>query len=378
MAVKDIINRFSRQFQLPRLVLRDFNKRRTTKTLWVFLVLLLIPLVIGLCNHCGYRPGLMLSCEDEMCVIIHNSWYQFVLLTVLNLMAITLCNSLTNIFSLKRKESAITLCQISILFFLGIWIVGILIIFDILRETSDRVYIGGASALLTWIFQDTIKGVVAFIHLRLNNSLHIDDWIQVPKYGVDGEIKRVSLTTVTVYNVDTTTSSIPTSLLHSEHFINIKNMMDGKTYGRRMYKTFILDTDRFHTITKEEAEHLRGQKSITQYLSKDEIVEGCINAHLFRLYLFHWLMNHPKVSQQPRLIVCWSEQVESGMPLLVYAFITDCSLAAFEWQQSQIIEHIIESLNWFGLCLFQSPSSHDVNNNHRVLLEKLERRMSNE
>lgn len=84
---------------------------------------------------------------------------------------------------------------------------------------------------MTWIFQDTIKGVVAFVHLRLNHLLYIDDWIQVPKLNVDGEVKRITLTTVTLYNWDTTTSSIPTSVLHNDHFINLQRMTDGKTYG---------------------------------------------------------------------------------------------------------------------------------------------------
>lgn len=80
-------------------------------------------------------------------------------------------------------------------------------------------------------------------------------------------------------------------------------------------------------------------------------------------------MNHPHVSQQPRLIVRWMEQKESGMPLQVYAFITDSSLASFEWQQSQIIEHIMESMDWFGLRLYQSPSSYDVSNSNVFLTD---------
>ena len=81
-------------------------------------------------------------------------------------------------------------------------------------------------------------------------------------------------------------------------------------------------------------------------------------------------MNHPHVSQLPRLIVRWMEQKECGMPLQVYAFITDSSLPAFEWQQSQIIEHIIESMKWFGLRLYQSPSAYDVSNSNIFLSDK--------
>lgn len=303
-------------------------------------------------------------------IITNNRWYQFFLLTLLVLLAILVCRRLTDIFSLRKKENSITWCQISILIAIGIWIVGFLIIFDTKSNPRVAAAIGVAGSLTAWIFQDTIKGIVAFLHLRLNHLLQIDDWIKVPKYNVDGEVKRVTLTTVTIYNWDTTTSSIPTSVLHSDHFINLKKMMDGKTYGRRMYKTFILDTGWFHIITKEESDILKKNDEITLYLPENEIRSGMSNAHLFRIYLFHYLMNHPHVSQQPRLIVRWLDQTECGMPLQVYAFITDSRLPAFERQQSQIIEHIIESLEWFGLRMYQSPSNYDVSNSNIYLTNK--------
>ena len=133
--------------------------------------------------------------------------------------------------------------------------------------------------------------------------------------------------------------------------------------------TFIMDTGCFHLIDSKEAMKLKTTGDITQYIPDDEIKEKASNAHLFRIYLYHWLMNHPHVSQQPRLIVRWMEQKESGMPLQVYAFITDSSLASFEWQQSQIIEHIMESMDWFGLRLYQSPSSYDVSNSNVFLTD---------
>ena len=64
------------------------------------------------------------------------------------------------------------------------------------------------------------------------------------------------------------------------------------------------------------------------------------------------------------------DQKDSGMPLQVYAFIVDSNLAAFEWQQSQIIEHIIKSMDWFGLRLYQSPSAFDVSNSNIYLAKE--------
>lgn len=290
--------------------------------------------------------------------------YKMGVLTGFLFLVIYGCRKQTDYYSLKKKETGITWCQISILIAIILWGFGFLLIFHIHKESRSFLILGIVGTMLGWIFQDTIKGVAAFIHLRWNKLLNIGDWIQVPNLNVDGEVTHITLTTVTVYNWDTTTSSVPTSVLHSDHFINLQNMTSGKTYGRLMLKTFILDTGWFFAITAEDVERLVNNEEIKNCLPNKEIKEGVTNAHLYRLYLYHWLMSNPHVSQQPRLVVRWLEQKETGFPLQVYAFITEGSMPAFEWQQSKIIEHIVESMDWFGLRLYQAPSGFDASNSN--------------
>lgn len=282
-------------------------------------------------------------------------------LTALWFTANSVCNTLTDINSLLRNENRITWSQIGKLIAAGIWLIGLVLIIDIKENANLAAAVGIFSAILTWVFQDRVKGVAAFISLRKRHMLNIGDWIKVPKLDVDGEIKRVTLTSVTLSNWDTTISTIPISALQDGHFVNLQNMSMGKTYGRRMLKSFVLDTGCIRPVSENELESIKsGNHGIKEYIPEDELKPGALNAHLFRLYTYHWMMKHPHVSQLPRLIVRWMDPQESGMPLQVYAFITDSNLTAFEWQQSQIIEHILVSLEWFGLRLYQSPSAKDV------------------
>ena len=274
---------------------------------------------------------------------------------------IRICNTLTDINSLLRKENRITWSQIWKLIALGIWLAGVIFILGIQKETKSSAALGLISGILALIFQEKIKGAVAFIHLRIHHLLNIGDWIQVPKYNADGEVKSVTLSTLTLSNWDNTISTIPIAALQSENFKNLQNMSDGKTYGRRMLKNFTINTNCFHPTTKEEVKLYTSEDSpIARFIPKEEVKEGVLNAHLYRLYLYHWLMWNPVISQRPNLMVRWIDANDSGMELQVYAFITDSSLAAFEWQQSQIIEHIVTSMGWFGLRLFQSPSAYDI------------------
>ena len=347
---------------------------------WGLTLLLLVMVALSMLSLHNWQNAAFLRASSCLTSIygfistaLRSSWYWLVFLTLLMFLAIGVCNTMTNIYSLRKNETGITWCQIMILIFVGIWLIGILCIIKIQKESGYFIIFGVLGTLMTWIFQDTIKGVVAFVHLRLNHLLYIDDWIQVPKLNVDGEVKRITLTTVTLYNWDTTTSSIPTSVLHNDHFINLQRMTNGKTYGRQMLKTFILDTGGFHPLTAEEIESLKQREEIKAYLLDEDFKVGELNAHLFRLYVFHWLMNHPYVSQEPRLVVRWLEQKETGLPLQIYGFIMEGGVLAYEWQQSQIIEHIVEALDWFGLQLYQRPSSHDVSNlTEKVLMSRKE------
>lgn len=342
-----------------------------SKLFWAF-VLLITPVSIGVALI--IPPGKVVP------------GLEFLGLNLVVLLTIKTCHRLIDVFNIRKEYTRVTWSYITILVAIGLWIIGFVLIFNIKDSPRIATAIGVIGTLLGWIFQDKIKGAVAFLHLRSHNLLKVGDWLQVDNLDVDGEVQRMTLTSVTVYNWDTTTSTIPISALQTEHFRNLQNMMEGRTYGRRMLKTFVLDTGWFRVLSREEIEKLKeriqsgketntaSNDEIRDFLSKnlslDEINEGVTNAQLFRLYIYHWLMNHKHISQHPRLIVRWMDHKEGGMELQVYAFIVDSSLAAFEWQQSQIIEHIIKSMDWFGLRLYQSPSAFDVSNSNIYLAKE--------
>lgn len=320
----------------------------------------------------GFLMILLVAVAGISLIVSPGDWWgclKIGLLSFASWLVFKICYTLTDIFSLRKEEGRVTWCQVFILLAIGFWIIGFLIIYDTSKNPKIAAAMGVIGALLGWIFQDKVKGVATFFHLRLHHLLNIGDWIKVPSLNVDGEVKRVSLTTVTIYNWDTTTSTIPINVLHEGHFQNFQNMVEGKTYGRRMLMSFTLDTGWFHSMNEKDFELLQ-KHDVKDFLPDEEMKEGVLNARLYRLYLYHWMMGHSHVSQQPRLVIRWMEQTEGGMPLQVYAFIIDSGLASFEWQQSQIVEHIIESMDWFGLRLYQSPSAYDVSNSSIYMTDK--------
>lgn len=309
------------------------------------------------------------SSSPKICIVLTATFILSVVIYVVR--------KLNPIYCISKKESRITISQIILLISLGLWLIVVIYSVDSEEFPNFAIDISVLSAILSWIFKDTIMSVVAFFHLRSNDLLHIEDWIEVKSHGIDGVVKKVSLTTVTIENWDTTTSAFPVNILHSSHFMNKQKMMEGKTYGRQMMKSFIIDTGWIHTVTEKElgdikkiVEGLDGEKKdFFELFIREKAKAGVLNIELFRLYIYHWLMHHPHVSHEPGLIVRWLEQVPEGLPIQIYAFITDSSLAPFEWQQSQIIEHVIESMAWFNIQLYQSASGYDASNSNITIVE---------
>ena len=279
--------------------------------------------------------------------------------------------TLNKIFSLRRQETYITCSQISLLSAFGLWIVVIVSCINFQKDNpTDTVVITVFGAVLGWIFQDTIKSVAAFFYLRANGLLQIGDLITVPAKGIEGFVRTISLTTVTIENWDTTTSAFPTYILHTEHFKNSQRMMEGKTLGRLMKKTFVIDSGWIHPLTDNDVKRLRNELDVENFFIEKEVKCGKLNIEVFRLYLYHWLMNNPNVSQQPRLIVRWLEQTSDGLPLQLFVYLTDTMLDAFEWQQSKVMEHVIKAMGWFDLQLYQNPSGYDASNSNIYLTQQ--------
>ena len=115
------------------------------------------------------------------------------------------------------------------------YFIGFIVLFSILtgqRAEAILTGLGAASAILMLIFKDSILGFVASLQVSANDMVRIGDWITMPKYGADGDVVQITLTTVKVKNFDKTITTIPPYSLVSDSFQNWRGMQD--TGGRRL------------------------------------------------------------------------------------------------------------------------------------------------
>lgn len=256
-------------------------------------------------------------------------------------------------------------------------LVGILII-SLLMGQSPAILISGLGAMaavLMLVFKDPILGLVAGIQLSANDMLRLGDWLEMPKYGADGAVTDIGLTTVKVRNWDNTITTIPTWSLVSDSFKNWSGM--SASGGRRIKRSINIDTTSIHFLDEEEQQRLIQAKLLKPYMDSrheeinqwnaqqggDESIlnrRKMTNVGTFRVYLNEYLRNHPRIRKDMTLMVRQLAPEANGLPLEIYAFTNTVVWAEYEGIQADIFDHIFAVVEEFGLRIHQSPTGNDI------------------
>ncbi|QQL43999.1 mechanosensitive ion channel family protein [Sulfuriroseicoccus oceanibius] len=261
-------------------------------------------------------------------------------------------------------------------------VAALIIALGIVLDRSPTVLLSGlgaATAIIMLVFKDSLLGFTAGIQLAGNRMVSVGDWIEMPKYGADGNVLDVALTSVKVQNWDKTITTVPTYALISDAFKNWRGMEEAG--GRRVKRSLYLDMGTIAMATREDVERFRKVHLIKDYIGRKEkeigewnerlgigpddmLVNGrrITNVGTFRAYAKAYLENHPQVNLEMTLIVRQLQPTDLGLPIELYFFIKDKRWAHFEDIQSDVFDHLLAVAPEFGLRVFQRPSGGDLRN----------------
>ena len=288
------------------------------------------------------------------------------------------CNDIYQTFEISKVKPIKGYIQI---FNIIIMTLGFILVISNLIGKSPLILlsgIGALSAVLMLVFKDSLLGLVAGIQLTANDMVRVGDWIEMPKYGADGDVIDISLNTVKVQNGDKTITMIPSYALISDSFRNWRGMQGSG--GRRIKRHLYIDTSSIMFCTEEMIEKfikvhylsdyiIQKEREITEYNAENAInrnnpVNGraLTNIGVFRAYISNYLKNHHGINQNMSLIVRQLGHSEHGLPLEIYAFTNDVQWAVYESVQSDIFDHLFAVAPEFGLRVYQNPSGADLRN----------------
>ena len=298
--------------------------------------------------------------------------------TVLIIVIINFLNTLkyysenTKLFKDNPLDSYFQLVKIAI------YIIGGIIILSFLMDKSPLYFfsaLGAMTVVLLLIFKDTLMGFVASIQLSANDMIRIGDWVSKPKYGADGDVIEMNLTTIKIQNWDKTISTIPTYALVSESFQNWKGMEESG--GRRIKRSINIDMTSVKFCSEEMIQRFRRiqildnyidakEKEINEFNLKHDINPSVLangrrmtNLGTFRKYMEGYLHAHPLIHDNMTFLVRQLQPNDKGIPIEIYVFSKDQEWANYEAIQADIFDHVLAVIPEFELKVFQSPTGSD-------------------
>ncbi len=259
-----------------------------------------------------------------------------------------------------------------------VYLVTAIIIISLVIERSPIYLLSGLGALtavLILVFQDTIKGLVASIQISANKMVVAGDWVELPKYGADGDVIEIGLSTVKIENFDKTITTVPTYALISGSFKNWRNMYH--TGARRIKRTVIIDIASIDFYSLEKIDFLANTHLLKSYLidkkqrlglaesvtDSDELCKinsrQLTNIGTFRAYIEMYLNENKAIRNNLTCMVRQLPATASGLPLELYCFANTTDWGEYEAIQADIFDHLFAIAPHFDLRVFQHPSGFD-------------------
>jgi len=188
----------------------------------------------------------------------------------------------------------------------------------------------------------------------------------------DGDVTSISLSTVKIQNFDNTITTIPTYKLISDSFTNWRGMSDSD--GRRIKRSILVKASSIKFLNDQEIEALKEIELIRSFIdnrhneikthnnsikiNKVELINGrnFTNIGLFRAYIKNYLDQHSKINKNMTIMCRQLAPTPTGIPLEIYAFITDKDWSIYEGIVSDIFDHLLSALPSFKLENFEYNS----------------------
>jgi len=267
-----------------------------------------------------------------------------------------------------------------------LYIIAGVLIFSLVTGKSVVAFLtamGAASAVLLLIFRDSILGFVASIQISTNDMVRQGDWITMPKYGADGDVTEINLTTVKVANFDKTITTIPTYALIADSFQNWRGMQDSG--GRRIKRSILIKVNSIRFLNEQEIDALRSVKLLKPYIDERSAEIAAFNAErgldgsmpvngrrltnvgLYRHYIDLYLAQHPGIHKGMTRMVRQLPPNELGLPLELYCFTNTTEWLVYEGVMSDIFDHLLAAHSYFNIVVFELPAADDMRNMGRPL-----------
>jgi len=239
--------------------------------------------------------------------------------------------------------------------------------------------LGVFAAILTLLFRDPILSFVASIQISSYDLIRVGDWIEMSKYGIDGDVIDISLTVIKIQNFDKTITTIPTYKLIEDSFKNLRGM---KVAGvRRIKRSVFINPTTIKFCSSEMlsryekidliSKYIREQREeINNHSSGKNIDNGSLlnsrqltNIGTFRIYIREYLKQRYDLNLDYTFTVRQLQSGSNGLPIEILVFAKSTDFVKYEDIQADIFDHILAVIPQFDLSIFSTASNNELKKN---------------
>jgi len=150
--------------------------------------------------------------------------------------------------------------------------------------------------------------------------------------------------------------------------------------GRRIKRALIIKQESIKYLVDNDIQKLSKIDLITDYIikrqndintynqeknsNKELLINGrnLTNIGVFRKYAEEYAKNHSAINKDMMIMARQLAPTSQGVPIEIYAFSADKRWENYEYIMADIFDHLLASVSYFELELFELPSSTSFKN----------------
>jgi miniconductance mechanosensitive channel len=148
--------------------------------------------------------------------------------------------------------------------------------------------------------------------------------------------------------------------------------------GRRIKRAIFIKQNSVKFLNESQIESFKNIQLVSNYVTtqqrkvdaynKDKNIDRTLaingrnqtNLGVFRKYIDAYLHDHSAVLKNEFLMVRHLAPTPQGIPVEIYCFSADKKWENYEHIQADIFDHVIAAVSFFGLEIYEYPSSKDI------------------
>src|SRR5207237_6772191 len=153
----------------------------------------------------SFKAHVLLGIKDTIVILYTSISVTMLLLTLIDAFAVLYHNRIKAVTKNATLSLYFQILKIIVI------IIAVMVTISYVLNISLSTFLtslGAAAAILTFVFKDTVLGLLASLQLTTQEIINIGDWVRIGE--IEGTVEKITISVVTIRNFDQSISTVHT------------------------------------------------------------------------------------------------------------------------------------------------------------------------